>query len=102
MWYEIHISQLSRFRFYLNFPTKDLDTINPSALAECYVEAVSHATINIQGGGRLEGFTVVEGTVVIVNCESGYRPSTYRDRLTCLRNGQLSDDMPTCIEADGS
>lgn len=70
-------------------------------MAECYVGAVSHAIVNIQGGGRLEGFTVVEGTVVIVNCENGYRPSTYRDRLTCLRDGQLSGEMPSCIKANG-
>ena len=70
-------------------------------LAECYVEAVPHASITLTDGSRLEEFTVVEGTVVIVNCENGYQPSTYRDRLTCLRNGQLSDDMPSCIKAVG-
>ncbi|XP_063693632.1 slit homolog 3 protein-like [Bolinopsis microptera] len=68
-------------------------------LAECYVEAVPHATITLTDGSRLEEFTVVEGTVVIVNCQNGYQPSTYRDRLTCLRDGQLSDDMPSCIKA---
>ncbi|KAL5262332.1 hypothetical protein ACHWQZ_G007905 [Mnemiopsis leidyi] len=82
------------------FSTEPQITCQKKAVAECYVGAVSHAIVNIQGGGRLEGFTVVEGTVVIVNCENGYRPSTYRDRLTCLRDGQLSGEMPSCIKAN--
>ena len=65
------------------------------------MEAVSHAVISLGDGSRLDGFTVVEGTLIIVNCEDGYQPSTYRDRLTCLRDGRFSDDMPSCIKAVG-
>lgn len=70
-------------------------------LAECFVPAVPHSLIFLDDGSRLTNFTVMEGTVIMVNCDSGYRPNTYKDRLTCLRNGQLSDEMPVCVKTEG-